>query len=164
MLAPGATWRYRDTGVDPGASWNTLLYNDSAWLSGAAELGHGDFDEATKIVKSTRATTYFRRAFSVTAADKAAITGLKLRILRDDGAMVYLNGTEIVRSNMPLGLITNSTWAASIIDNEDETLWHEFTIPASALASGNNVLAVSLHNRSSNSSDLSFNLELIGNR
>ena len=43
----------------------------------------------------------------------AAVGGLTLRLLRDDGAVVYLNGTEVVRSNMPTGTIAYTTRASS---------------------------------------------------
>ena len=43
-------------------------------------------------------TTYFRSTFDV--ADKSQIASLSLRLLYDDGAAVYLNGTEIVRANL----------------------------------------------------------------
>ena len=54
-------------------------------------------------------TTYFRRTFTV--SDPASIAALTLHLVRDDGAVVYLNGTEIARSNMPTGTITSATRA-----------------------------------------------------
>ncbi len=40
-------------------------------------------------------TTYFRYTFNV--PDRSLYTGLNLSVLRDDGVVVYLNGTEIWR-------------------------------------------------------------------
>jgi hypothetical protein len=49
----------------------------------------------------------FRKSFTVTNA--AAYTSPIVRARRDDGVVVYLNGTEIFRSNMPTGTVTHTT-------------------------------------------------------
>jgi hypothetical protein len=101
LLAAGAVWKFYDvSGVDLGTAWRETNYNDSAWASGAARLGFGD--PATTSVNSdpTRVTTYFRSRFIAT--NTSLITGLTIGLIRDDGAVVYLNGTEVFRSNMPL--------------------------------------------------------------
>ena len=73
-------------------------------MTGSAPFGYGDGDEATVLsygpaVTNKFITTYFRRAFTV--ANTSVIHALTLRLLRDDGAVVYLNGAEVFRSNMP---------------------------------------------------------------
>ena len=108
LLAPliraGSRWSYLDDGSDQGTAWRALSFNDGAWLSGSAQLGFGDGDEAT-VLRSSRTdgsriiTYYFRQRFVLD--DPAAFTNLPLRVLRDDGAVAYLNGQEIFRSNMP---------------------------------------------------------------
>ena len=99
----GATWKYLDDGSDQGTAWRSPAFNDSAWNSGPAELGYGDGDEQTVInggpAGDRLITTYFRKTFNV--ADPAGFSFLKLRLMRDDGAVVYLNGTEIRRGNLP---------------------------------------------------------------
>jgi hypothetical protein len=106
-------------------------------------------------------TTYFRRAITVT--DPSAISSLALRLRRDDGAVLYLNGTEILRSNMPTGTIAFNTLASSTVQNGDEDAFFSFTVPSTGLVAGNNVLAVEIHQRSASSSDIVFDLEVIGN-
>ena len=49
LVPAGATWRYLDTGTNPAAAWTQPTFDDAAWKSGAAELGYGDGDEATRI-------------------------------------------------------------------------------------------------------------------
>ena len=54
-------------------------------------------------------TTYFRKAISV--PNISQFTGYTLSLKRDDGAVVYLNGTEVFRTNMPTGTISYTTRA-----------------------------------------------------
>src|SRR5215211_6624498 len=106
LVAAGSVWKYLDNGSNQGTAWLAASFNDGGWASGPAQLGYGDGDEATVVsygsdTNNKFITTYFRRAFNV--ADAAAFTNLTLRVLRDDGAIVYLNGTEVWRTNMPSG-------------------------------------------------------------
>ena len=108
LVPTGAVWKYLDNGSDQGTAWRASGFNDSTWPSGAAQLGYGDGDEVTTVgfgpdANNKFITTYFRRAFSVTNA--AAFNALTLRLMRDDGAVVYLNGVEVWRTNMPTGTI-----------------------------------------------------------
>jgi len=157
LIPQGAQWKYKDDGIFPGASWNALSYDDSSWLAGNAELGFGDGDETT-VLRSGHITYYFRHTFFVT--DPNEQNNLLLRLLRDDGAVVYINGTEVVRSNMPEGTITSSTLASHTVSGTEEEIFHEFIISASYLSAGNNVIAVEVHQRSIESSDISFDLSL----
>jgi len=161
LVPRGATWKYSDTGTNFGFAWSAPAFNDSAWRSGPAQLGYGDGDEQTVVSYGPSAinkyiTTYFRRSFTV--ANPAAIAVLTLRVLRDDGCLVYLNGTEVLRSNMPSRAISFFTYASTAV--EDNT-WHEGPVAPSLLVAGTNVLAVEVHQASANSPDLSFDLELV---
>jgi hypothetical protein len=100
-------------------------------------------------------TTYFRRSFEATGSYSA----LALRLVVDDGAVVYLNGAELLRVNMPAGAVASATRA---YDTPCETCWTEYALPAGALRAGTNVIAVEVHQSSPSSSDLSFDLELVG--
>ncbi|MCY4127701.1 MAG: HYR domain-containing protein [Gammaproteobacteria bacterium] len=157
FIGENATWRYLDDGSDQGTAWRETDFDDSAWSSGAAELGFGDGDEVTEIT-SGHITYYFRNEFSV--EDAAAIRDLRLRLVRDDGAVVYLNGTEIYRTNMPEGEINSETRATTAIGGAAESAYVVSTFSSEALQDGQNVLAVEIHQNSSTSSDVSFKLEL----
>jgi hypothetical protein len=163
LVATGSAWKYRDNGIDLGSTWRDPAFNDAAWASGAAKLGYGDGDEATVVgfgpdSNNRYITTYFRKSFNV--ADASRVSALTLRLRRDDGAVVYLNGQEVVRSNMPTGTIAFNTLASATVGGADETTFFTFTIPISALRTGANVLAVEVHQSVNNSSDLSFDLSL----
>jgi hypothetical protein len=163
LVPTGSSWKYLDNGSNQGAAWRATSFADSTWKAGNAELGYGDGDEATVVgfgpdANNKFVTTYFRKAFTV--ADASAITSLNLRLLRDDGAVVYLNGTEIYRNNMPTGTISNTTFASSAI--EDDDTFFTATVNPALLSTGNNVIAVEIHQATASSSDISFNFELSG--
>ncbi|MDX2166918.1 MAG: metallophosphoesterase [Deltaproteobacteria bacterium] len=164
LVALDATWRYLDNGAAPGAGWTAPEYDDQAWASGPAELGYGDGDEATVVgyganPNAKPITTWFRRSF--TLPDASPFTRLDLRLRRDDGAVVYLNGVELRRDNLPAGSLTAATLASVAIGGADESTLFSSSIAAAALRSGVNVVAVELHQASASSSDISFALEVI---
>ena len=105
-------------------------------------------------------TTYFRKTFNV--ANVSAYQTLRVRLKRDDGAIVYLNGQEIARSNMPGGTVNYDDYASSAIGGGEETTFFEFEVDISLLKTGENLLAVELHQGNASSSDLTFDLELQG--
>jgi len=150
--------------VVPPASWTQVDYADDSWKTGRAKLGYGLGDEATVVSWGSNAndryvTTWFRKLFVV--EDVSAIDHLAVRLRRDDGAVVYLNGTELYRENMPAGAVTATTTAlADVLPNEESTFFRRLTsgIPHA----GTNVIAAAVHHFPTNSTDLSFDLELIG--
>lgn len=164
LIPAGATWRFLDNGSNQGTAWRAPGFNDSSWDAGPAELGYGDLDESTLISfglnpLNKHITTYFRITFSV--PDPTAYTTAILRLLRDDGAVVYLNGNELLRSNMPAGTITSSTRASSEVIGSDESELMVSTFDPSLLVSGTNTLAVEVHiSDPLLNTDLSFDLML----
>src|SRR3546814_14609117 len=92
--------------------------------------------------------------FTVTSA--GTVTGLTLDLMRDDGAIVYLNGVEVVRTNLPPGVITVGTYASAGVWGAEEQTYSTFDVPAGLLVAGTNVLAVSVHTERRSSSDLLF--------
>ena len=113
----GAEWRYLDNGVLPQAGWQNSSFNDNAWSSGQGQFGYGDGDEATVVgygadSRSKPITTYFRHQFDVAVLPADP---LRLSVQRDAGVVVYLNGEEIFRDNLPGGAITSNTRALTPI-------------------------------------------------
>ena len=165
LVPTGSVWKYLDNGSNQGTAWRAAGFADGPWASGPAQLGYGDGDEATVVSFGPNAsakfiTTYFRRAFTV--ANPSAFAAFTLRLLRDDGAVVYLNGTEVFRSNMPGGTITSTTLASAALGGVDETTFVTASVPASSLVAGTNVLAVEVHQANGTSTDVTFDLELSG--
>lgn len=163
LIAAGSVWKYQNDGTQPVIAWKDFSFNDSLWNSGIAELGYGDGDESTVIGYGASATKkhisyYFRKKFMVEDASK--ISALELNIIRDDGAVVYLNGQEIYRTNMPAGPILYNTLALNAINGSAESTYLVSNINSSGLISGDNIIAVEIHQQRANSSDISFNLRL----
>ncbi|MDB4257799.1 PKD domain-containing protein [bacterium] len=163
LLVPfGDTWSYLDTGGAPDASWNTDGFDDSAWLSGPAELGYGDSqntaigfgpDSASKNI-----TTWFRHTFSTT--NVADVSRLELSVKRDDGIRIFLNGTEIARDNITTGTISATTTARNEVTSANEGALLYFNVDPTLLIEGTNVLAAEVHLEDGDSNDLSFDLQL----
>jgi hypothetical protein len=157
LVAPDSTWAYQDDGSYVGTSWRGRSYDDSAWRRGASPFGYGDGDEETALTPN-RLSYVFRKGFDV--SNPASYGSLKLVAARDDGLVVWLNGVEVWRDNMPDGSSDNTTSAATCAAGLGETDEREATVPPSLLVSGRNVLAVSLHNCSEASSDARLAIEL----
>ena len=165
LVPLGAQWRYYDSGNLAGTSWRTTAFNDSAWNNGAAPLGYGDDNIVTtvKYGPSTTAryiSTWFRHSFQVD--DPTRFLSVTLGLIRDDGAAVYLNGTEVFRSNLPTGTLTAATRASASVGGTDETTLYEASVDPKWFRSGTNVLAVEVHQFAPDSSDVRFALQLSG--
>ena len=169
LVERGANWRYLDNGSDQGTAWRALNFNDHAWKSGPAPLGYGDGDEATVVgfgpsSSNKFPTTYFRHSTEV--QDPGTLTQLTLSIMRDDGAIVTINGEEAVpRINMPSGDVNYLTWAAGAgvpVGGAAESTYYTYDVDPDLLVAGTNVVAVEIHQVSGTSSDISFDLELVG--
>jgi hypothetical protein len=162
LVPRNSVWKYLDNGSDQGTAWRAVDFTDTGWKSGAALLGYGD-PQATIISFGPNSnakfpTTYFRHGFNVSGAK--SIVGLTVHLLRDDGAVVYLNDVEIFRSNMPQGDVNFLTWASNTIGGGDETTYFDYIVDPTLLRDGKNVLAVEVHQANGTSSDLSFDLGL----
>ncbi len=164
IIAYGASWKYLDNGSNQGTAWRANAFDDANWASGNGQLGYGDGDEATLVGYGPSATTkyittYFRKAISI--ADPAAFPSYTGTVKRDDGIVLYVNGTEVYRNNMPTGTIANTTLASSAASDDGNTA-QAFSIPSSAFVSGNNVIAIEMHQNAASSTDLSFDLQVTG--
>ena len=151
----GSVWKYWDTGTLPSASWNRADYVDTAWKSGAARLGFGADREMTAI-QSGHMAYYFRKTFSISSL--ASVGEVGMRFQRDDGVVVYLNGVEVFRDNMPAGLVGPTTPATTEVT--DEQAWWRRVLPASGFQVGQNLLAVEVHQRRATSSDVGWDAEV----
>lgn len=170
IVTNGAVWKYLDNGTNFGATlWQAPGFDDSGWASGLGEFGYGDAPgrpERTTVSFGTNAnnkhiTTYFRKTFNVSSL--AGATDLTLSVLRDDAAVVYINGAEVFRTGgLPEGPITAATVATNDA-SDDGTVYFPVNLPTSVLAPGDNTIAVELHQSGNTSSDISFDLMLWAN-
>jgi hypothetical protein len=165
-----SAWRYFNTNTAPVGSWQSIGFDDSSWRSGSAPFGYANDEKASLIATTLSYGTdsaniwagyYFRKTFVVT--NTSGLTSLVLGLNRDDGAVVYLNGSELKRDNMAAGTVVFSTLATTNVSGANETNLLQYSVLPSLLVVGTNVLAVELHQASLTSSDVMFNSSLIGN-
>ena len=90
------------------------------------------------------------------------VRALSLGVVHDDGVVVYVNGQEVARDNLGGSTVLPTTFATSTVGGAGEDNPIAFTVPASVLVTGANVVAVEIHQAGSSSSDISFDLELSG--
>ncbi len=163
LIGAGDTWRFLDNGSDQGTAWRNPAFNDSAWNSGVAQFGYGEGDEQTLVSyganpNSKHITTYFRKSFL--ANNTADFTNVVLKMAFSHGASVYLNGNLVANENLAPSAAYN-TLATNMPVNLQST-WHIFNLAPQYLLEGTNTLAVEVHQCSLNSSNLSFDLQLLG--
>lgn len=170
ILTNGASWKYaagtNDLGTN-GVPWAEVGFDDSGWTNAAAGMFGNDTSPAftyrtpIDIGNPRYRTIYFRRTVDVPNASQ--YTNLLFNLMRDDGAVVYLNGTPVWTNNIasPNNGISYTNFASGANDNG--TLYFRQAInPAGLLVSGLNTIAVEVHQSSATSSDLNFDLMIWG--
>lgn len=150
LFDKGASWSYKDNNQAQPDAWKSKTYDVSSWATGNGPLGYGD--PVTTTINSGLTTAYFAKDFTVDVSTLS--DNMELGVMRDDGIIVYLNGEEVVRDNMPAGTITFNTFSSTTIDGVAENVYNIFSIPKSKFVNGVNRISVELHNRSVTSSDL----------
>lgn len=175
LVKRGSSWRYFAEGSLPGAGWNKPGFDDSRWPEGTGELGYGN-DPDTQILNAQSArsvvTTYFRKQFTLNSPQ--IVRSLLLGLKRDDGAVVYLNGVEVLRVGLPPpdALIGPDVYANQRVEGlAEKVFWPTDLSNLIPLLRTENLLAVEVHqaadplgaNLLRTDADLSFDLELCAN-
>ncbi len=185
VITANATWDYLHptTGIDPATldptsdfatTWNGYTaYDGPAFTTNvagpfsyggityftAANGGPGSFigdgGSATAPASGNRYTAYFKKQFTTTED----YTQATVRMLADDGAVIYLDGVEVRRVNMTNTTGDEYTMLADGVGSET-ALTADFSI--GAITTGTHVIAVSLHNTLATSSDLGLYFQLFG--
>ncbi len=162
LIPNGSIWKYWDGNAMPASNWYSAGYSDSGWKSGTAPLGYGSLGHSTTISYGSDSnnkypTAYFRKNISIT--NLASKDNFVISTSVDDGAAVYVNGTEVGRVNMPAGALTYNTYSTTY----NNGVTGIFNVPKNLLNEGDNLIAVEVHQTSANSSDLIFNLQFTCN-
>lgn len=160
LVTSGDTWKYLDNGLDQGTTWRNVGFNDASWATGNSELGYGEGDEATIVSyggnpSAKHITTYFRKVITLSST----YNSFTLRGKRDDGVAIYFNGVQIFKDGLTEPILYN-TLANDAAD--DGRIWLSASLPGTILQIGQNTIAVEIHQAAVNSSDISFDFELIG--
>ena len=165
LIPGGADWKYSDAGQDLATNWAQSNYDDSGWSNGMARLGYGDLATATTLAfgpdsSNKFVTTYFRSSFVVPW--NAVVTNLNFRLARTGGAVVWLNGQEMFRANLPAGPINYTNLALGQMTGETGHIFYPTNIAVPGLPTGTNTVAVEIHQSSTTNTTLGFDMELIG--
>ncbi len=164
VVENGSQWRWRYLDSDPGASWNDRGFDDAGWDFGNAVFGWGtDVDTSLDIYPTPTdrpRSAHFRTTFDV--ADASAVTDLDVTSVANDGVVIYVNGTEVVRENMREGDITYRSWADSARNvNTANSNPVEVQVPTGLLVDGTNVIAAETHVNYRNTRDVTFDLQAV---
>lgn len=159
----GTSWRVLDSGTEPDASWRDLEYDDTGdgWREGNGLFGYSPNAEAYPAPLATPLATaantvYLRTRFSWNNSPAGLVFAVSNWL--SDGAILYLNGAEVRRVRLPEGAIDATTPATGgpAVEGAVEV----FGISGSPLVTGENVLAVELHQSAATPADLVLGLSL----
>ena len=178
LISKNSIWSFSDNGSEPplsgSLSWKDPDYPVTSWSSGAGILGVAGSTPQNTVTTPTKrfvdeatqtqvVTTYFRRSFQLDST--CGIISLSIDILRDDGAVIYINGTEVARDNMDAGTVTYSTWSAGVASSDGQTSYQQLVVSdVSMLTTGLNTIAVEVHQCNAISSDIYMDLALTAKR
>ncbi|CAN5754811.1 hypothetical protein BH11BAC4_BH11BAC4_13990 [soil metagenome] len=150
--APG--WKYLADGSNQGTAWRTLNNPIAPWTAGTASLGYNA--SQTTSIPTGAITSYFLK--TVTVADPNLYSRFDFVYGYDDAIVIYVNGVEVNRTNLPAGTIAYNTVASANGSSTNAT----FSIPANYFVAGNNIIAAEVHQRTANNSDCFFNMSITG--
>ncbi len=129
--------------------WNDLRYRSEHWHTAKAPLGYDDEGNATHIAKVK--TAYFRKKFVLEQIPNA----LGFLIKCHDGAVAYVNGMELGRTNIPAGIeIEPKTPALSTTKSSKIFVFNQEALRILRL--GENIIAAEVHTADVPSPDMSF--------
>ena len=179
LIADGDRWDLKKGNEAPPYQWNQPGFDEvsqaSGWLSVPSGFGYSSsgserallstlLDDMERIEEGEEAqegylSFFVRHWFEVD--DPAALGGLLLKMVYDDGFIAYLNGSEVARANMGTSLRPSyRAKASNAADDPDEALI-DISEFKSLLVPGRNLLAIELHNTEYTSSDAILVPELL---
>lgn len=155
-------WRYEQSGTDLGTAWREPGYDDSAWPAGAGlfYVSPNNLAAPKNTPLTLGPTTYYFRTELVYTGAPAIVT-LNLRHIMDDGIVVYINGNEVHRANVPAaGVISYTNYANTPVSVA--SLRAAVAVNITNLVLGTNIIAAEVHQASVSGDDVVFGLELNG--
>src|SRR5439155_14958517 len=162
LLSLSGSWRYQQSNSLDGQNWQSPGYNDTNWPAGNALL----YVETNTLVSPRNtlltlgaSTYYFRAHVNFPFEPTNVLLTFSARI--DDGAVFYLNGQEIQRVRMPAAPvpISYTNLATGPPPGGDGTTSDIFSISGPGLSNllkGDNLIAVEVHQESTNNDDIVF--------
>jgi len=161
----GTSWTYYDQGSLDDTNWTSPTYNTEDWSTGYAPLGYNNpnVSESTRLDYGDddnykRPTYYFRKSLTLTKQPTSDVEFL-LNCTVDDGVVVYVNGQEANRYNMPSGDVYYQSFATSYAHGNPDYV--SLPLSPALFKRGSNVIAVELHNNQANSTDIIWDASLV---
>ena len=169
LLNYGGIWRYYSlnnySAAPPnvsGLNWTQDAYNDASnWTNTANNSNAFGYNESgvNSPSQTNRETYYLRRDINIT--NPSQYSTITLTAKYDDGAVVYVNGVEVARMNMPSGTLVYGTNPSGNREYTDGDF--VIDIPSASFSNGNNQIAVELYQGTSNTVDFYYDMKLDGN-
>ena len=177
---PGSSWKCKTDFTSTtlasfitssGATWKNEGFDDSTWVSRTTQVGFGDNDENTPVTNVDYDTVtaglqsgpayLFRNTFTI--ADVNAVSSVTGEVKYDDGAIVWVNGTLLLRTTNldPGGSLTSYANFNGALSTENAIA--ALNIPMNLLHNGVNTIAVEVHQQANSSSDMTFDVKLQAN-
>ncbi|MFW0110113.1 fibrinogen-like YCDxxxxGGGW domain-containing protein [Rothia sp. P13129] len=147
LINRGERWNVLLDPVWANNSWREVDTDVTGWYNATAPMGWNSAQLRTELnsnVFKQPTSMYTRKEIQI--ENPSDYVSLELNMRLDDGAIVYVNGKEVKRHNMPSGYVDALTRATaapadwSAINNPVI-----IQIPASDLIEGKNVIAVETH-------------------
>ena len=160
LVDSGSSWVYRVGSDRAESEWKTRSWLGGAWSRGKAPLGAGSVNVETEVNTFFGTPMSFYARKDVTLTKEQAQQYLKLTTYADDGTVVYVNGKEVARKNMPQGRISANTPATQRPESQNAQLF-SVDVPAEYLREGRNAIAVEVHANSHWSNNISFDMQVI---
>lgn len=145
--------------------WAKKEIDSKNWKSGITPFGYKDKKVVTEISfggnkENKHISSYFRKSF--TLQNPLDYIAYEIKVQRDDGVVIYLNGIEVFRNNMGNEIITAQTPAQYTVQGAAESVYLSKVIDSKEFKTGINTISVSIHQSGVTSPDCFFNLELFG--
>ncbi len=163
LIPERSQWTYRKGTSEasaPTSAWRLPGFDDSGWASGGAPIGYGESIVVTPLndMSGGYSSVFFRKTFVVESVGE--INSLVLEAQIDDGAKIWINGTNVLNINMPASEVAYNGTATATVEALSFTRY-VINFPGTFLVPGTNIIAVQAHNVSlSGSSDFLMDLRL----
>lgn len=144
QVSSDGRWRWQGGEAPTPANWQTTAFDDSLWAAGIQPL-HSDFrSEGSRLTGFSPTARSVRLRQSFTAANAPKIGELLVRVLAEDGFVLWLNGQEVARYNVPEGALDSAALALNPAASPLTEETFAVATPSQRLVNGTNVLAVQL--------------------
>ncbi len=150
LLPASQQWNYYDKGSLDNTEWYGKNYDAASWSKGMAPLGYGKSDNKTNNLAANKTCYYFRTEMDINNA--VAYNNFKLNYSVDDGFIIYVNGSEAGRYNMPSGNVSFSTVSTTYANGNPDN--GSMSLDQKLFREGKNTIAVEVHNNQASSSDI----------